>query len=51
MPEDLLDGIPDFHFFNLEDEYYANTNLDEENPDANIKAFLFGDSDTTSKDK
>ena len=48
-PQDLSDGFPDFHFLNIKDEYEANTNLEEDNPDAKIEALLFGDDDTTIK--
>ena len=34
-PKYPLGGVPDFHFLNIEDEDEANTNLEENNPDAN----------------
>ena len=55
QPNDLLDGIPDFHFLNLKEEAVnillsdMEHHLGSPNPDATIKAYLFRHADAPSK--
>ena len=50
QPNDLLDGIPEFHFLNLEEEDDNVLGLKmEHNPDVNIKSYMFEHADALAK--